>query len=210
MTSIAELEHSCDMEPYARARQLLESQGSARARDLRAAGLEGAQITRLVQRGDLVRLARGVYSLPGRAPSADEGLQIVARRVPDGFFCLLTALRIHGLTTQAPHSVWLGIAAGRHAPKLDWPSLRVVRYSGAGLSAGIETHDRDGVPLRVTGVARTVVDCFKFRNRIGLDVALEALAQVRRERRASNDEIWWLASQLRMANVMRPYLESIV
>jgi len=198
------------MEPYARARQLLESQGSARARDLRAAGLEGAQITRLVQRGDLVRLARGVYSLPGRAPSADEGLQIVARRVPDGFFCLLTALRIHGLTTQAPHSVWLGIAAGRHAPKLDWPSLRVVRYSGAGLSAGIETHDRDGVPLRVTGVARTVVDCFKFRNRIGLDVALEALAQVRRERRASNDEIWWLASQLRMANVMRPYLESIV
>jgi len=198
------------MEPYARAKQLLESQGSARARDLRAAGLEGAQITRLVQRGDLVRLARGVYSLPGRAPSADEGLQIVARRVPDGFFCLLTALRIHGLTTQAPHSVWLGIAAGRHAPKLDWPSLRVVRYSGAGLSAGIETHDRDGVPLRVTGVARTVVDCFKFRNRIGLDVALEALAQVRRERRASNDEIWWLASQLRMANVMRPYLESIV
>jgi len=198
------------MEPYARAKQLLESQGSARARDLRAAGLEGAQITRLVQRGDLVRLARGVYSLPGRAPSADEGLQIVARRVPDGFFCLLTALRIHGLTTQAPHSVWLGIAAGRHAPKLDWPSLRVVRYSGAGLSAGIETHDRDGVPLRVTGLARTVVDCFKFRNRIGLDVALEALAQVRRERRASNDEIWWLASQLRMANVMRPYLESIV
>lgn len=198
------------MEPYARAKQLLESQGSARARDLRAAGLEGAQITRLVQRGDLVRLARGVYSLPGRAPSADEGLQIVARRVPDGFFCLLTALRIHGLTTQAPHSVWLGIAAGRHAPKLDWPSPRVVRYSGVGLSAGIETHDRDGVPLRVTGVARTVVDCFKFRNRIGLDVALEALSQVRRERRASNDELWRLASQLRMANVMRPYLESIV
>ncbi|WP_374604806.1 type IV toxin-antitoxin system AbiEi family antitoxin domain-containing protein [Arenimonas sp.] len=197
------------MDPYAKAKHLLEAQGSARARDLRAAGLEGTQIARLVQRGELVRLARGVYSLSGRAPSADEGLQIVARRVPDGFFCLLTALRYHGLTTQAPHSVWLGIAAGRHAPKLDWPSLRVVRYSGAGLSAGIETHVRDGVPLRVTGVARTVVDCFKFRNRIGLDVALEALAQVRRERRTSNDEIWRLASQLRMANVMRPYLESV-
>lgn len=197
------------MDPYPKAQRLLEAQGSARARDLRAAGLEGAQIARLVQRGELVRLARGVYSLPGRAPSADEGLQIVARRVPDGFFCLLTALRLHGLTTQAPHSVWLGIAAGRHAPKLDWPSLRVVRYSGAGLSAGIQTHVRDGVPLRVTGVARTVVDCFKFRNRIGLDVALEALTQVRRERRASNDELWRVASQLRMANVMRPYLESV-
>lgn len=197
------------MDPYANAKHLLEAQGSARARDLRAAGLEGAQIARLVKRGELVRLARGVYSLPGRAPSADEGLQIVARRVPDGFFCLLTALRFHRLTTQAPHSVWLGIPAGRHAPKLDWPSLRIVRYSGAGLSAGIETHVRDGVPLRVTGVARTVVDCFKFRNKIGLDVALEALAQVRRERRTSNDEIWRMASQFRMANVMRPYLESI-
>lgn len=197
------------MDPYAKAKHLLEAQGSARARDLRAAGLEGAQIARLVKRGELVRLARGVYSLPGRAPSADEGLQIVARRVPDGFFCLLTALRFHRLTTHAPHSVWLGIPAGRHAPKLDWPSLRIVRYSGAGLSAGIETHVRDGVPLRVTGVARTVVDCFKFRNKIGLDVALEALAQVRRERRTSNDEIWRLASQFRMANVMRPYLESV-
>ncbi|PRH81238.1 type IV toxin-antitoxin system AbiEi family antitoxin domain-containing protein [Arenimonas caeni] len=197
------------MDPYAKAKHLLEAQGSARARDLRAAGLEGAQIARLVKRGELVRLARGVYSLPGRAPSADEGLQIVARRVPDGFFCLLTALRFHRLTTQAPHSVWLGIPAGRHAPKLDWPSLRIVRYSGAGLSAGIETHVRDGVPLRVTGVARTVVDCFKFRNKIGLDVALEALAEVRRERRTSNDEIWRLASQFRMANVMRPYLESV-
>jgi predicted transcriptional regulator of viral defense system len=209
LTLIAELEHSCGMDPYAKAKHLLEAQGSARARDLRAAGLEGAQIARLVKRGELVRLARGVYSLPGRAPSADEGLQIVARRVPDGFFCLLTALRFHRLTTHAPHSVWLGIPAGRHAPKLDWPSLRIVRYSGAGLSAGIETHVRDGVPLRVTGVARTVVDCFKFRNKIGLDVALEALAQVRRERRTSNDEIWRLASQFRMANVMRPYLESV-
>lgn len=197
------------MDPHAKARHLLEAQGSARARELRAAGLEGAQITRLVQRGDLVRLARGVYTLPGRAVSGDEGLQIVARRVPDGFFCLLTALRFHGLTTQAPHAVWLGIAAGGHAPKLDWPSLRIVRYSGAGLSAGIDIHVRDGVSLRVTSVARTVVDCFKFRNKIGLDVALEALAQVHRERRTSNDEIWRLASQFRMANVMRPYLESV-
>lgn len=197
------------MNPHAKARHLLEAQGTARARELRASGLEGSQITRLVQRGELVRLSRGVYALPGREPSGDEGLLIVAQRVPDGFFCLLTALRFHGITTQAPHAVWLGLGAGRHAPKLDWPSLRIVRYSGAGLSAGIETHMRDGIPLRVTGVARTVVDCFKFRNKIGLDVALEALAQVRRERCASHDELWRLASQLRMANVMRPYLESV-
>lgn len=188
---------------------LLEAHGSVRARDLRAAGLEGAQIARLVAQGELVRLSRGVYALADRVPTGDEALVVVARRVPDAFFCLMTALRFHGLTTQAPHAVWLGLGLRRHPPKLDWPSLRIVRYSGAGLSAGIETQVRDGVPLRVTSVARTVVDCFKFRNKTGLDVALEALVQVRRERRASNDELWELASQLRMANVMRPYLESI-
>lgn len=197
------------MDPHAKAKRLLKNQGSARARDLRAAGLESAQIARLVARDQLVRLARGVYALPDRVAAGDDSLLIVARRVPEGFFCLLTALRFHGLTTQAPSEVWLGLAAGRHAPKLDWPTLRVVRQSGIGLSAGIETHLRDGVPFRVTGIARTVVDCFKFRNKIGMDVALEALAQVRRERRASHDEIWRLASQLRMANVMRPYLESV-
>lgn len=197
------------MDIPANARHMLEAQGSARARDLRAAGLESAQIARLVVRGELIRLSRGVYALPGREPSGDEALIVVARRVPDGFFCLLTALRFHGITTQAPHAVWLGLGTGRHSPRLDWPSLRIVRYSGPGLSAGIETRVRDGLQLRVTSVARTVVDCFKFRNKIGLDVALEALAQVRRERLAGNDELWQLASQFRMANVMRPYLESL-
>ncbi|MCZ8319846.1 MAG: type IV toxin-antitoxin system AbiEi family antitoxin domain-containing protein [Lysobacteraceae bacterium] len=197
------------MKFHASARHLLEKQGSARARDLRAAGLEAAQIARLVQRGELIQLARGLYALPHRSPSQDEALVVVAQRKPESFFCLLTALRFHGLTTQAPGAVWLGLGPGQHAPKLDWPSLRVVRYSGAGLTAGIETHLRDGIPLRVTGVARTVVDCFKFRNKIGLDVALEALAQARRERRASNDAIWQLATALRMANVMRPYLEAV-
>ncbi len=197
------------MDIHLEAQHLLETNGSARARDLRAAGLESAQIGRLVQRGELVRLSRGVYALAGRVPTEDEGLLVVAQRAPHAFFCLLTALRFHGLTTQAPHEVWIGLGSSRNPPKLDWPPLRVARYSGAGLSTGIETHVRDGIPLRVTGVARTVVDCFKFRNKIGLDVALEALAQIRRERRAGNDEIWQLASQLRMANVMRPYLESL-
>lgn len=197
------------MKSHASAQQLLEKRGSARARDLRAAGLESAQIARLVQRGELIQLTRGVYALAKRVPSENEALIVVAQRKPEGFFCLLTALRFHGLTTQAPSEVWLGLGPGRHAPKLDWPPLRVVRYSGAGLVAGIEAHERDGVPLRVTSVARTVVDCFKFRNKIGLDVALEALAQVRRERRAGNDAIWRLAVELRMANVMRPYMEAM-
>lgn len=197
------------MKSHALARQLLEKQGSARARDLRAAGLEAAQIARLVQRGELIQMARGLYALPHRRPSQDEALVVVAQRKPEGFFCLLTALRFHNLTTQAPGAIWLGLGPGQHVPKLDWPALRVVRYSGAGLTAGIETHVRDGIPLRVTSVARTVVDCFKFRNKIGLDIALEALEQARRERLARNDEIWRLATALRMANVMRPYMEAM-
>ena len=197
------------MDIPANARHMLEAQGSARARDLRAAGLESAQIARLVVRGELIRLSRGVYALPGREPSGDEALIVVARRVPDGFFCLLTALRFHGITTQAPHAVWLGLGTGRHSPRLDWPSLRIVRYSGPGLSAGIETRVRDGLQLRVTSVARTVVDCFKFRNKIGLDVALEALKDAWRSRKVTMAELSHFAKINRVERVMQPYLEAV-
>ena len=197
------------MDNFSKAKQLLEATGSARARDLNALGLERAQLGRLVDRGLLIRLSRGIYALADREPSEHEGLRVVAQRAPHAFFCLLTALRFHRLTTQAPHEVWIGLGARRNPPPLDWPPLRVVRFSGVGLTLGVRAQIRDGIPLKVTSVARTVVDCFKFRNKIGLDVALEALAQARRERRATNDEIWEVASQLRMANVMRPYLESL-
>jgi len=191
------------------ARGLIGRHGTARSRELEAAGVARAQLSRMVTSGDLVRVARGLYALQGREPASDEALVVVARRAPQAIFCLLTALRFHGLTTQAPFEVWLGIGHRDRAPRLDWPPLRVVRFSGTSLEAGVETREVEGVPIKVTGVARTVVDCFKFRNKIGLDVALEALREAHRSKHASMDELWHYAQICRVANVMRPYLEAL-
>jgi len=115
---------------------------------------------------------------------------------------------VHDLTTQSPFEVWLAIPNKARAPKMDYPPLRVVRFSGAALTDGIEEHQIDGVTVRVTNVARTVADCFKFRNKIGLDVALEALQESWRAKRVTMDELWRYANLCRVANVMRPYMES--
>jgi predicted transcriptional regulator of viral defense system len=133
----------------------------------------------------------------------------VACRVPKGIICLLSALRFHTLTTQAPFEVWLAIENKAVAPKLNYPPLRIVRFSGTAFTDGVETHVVDGVTIRVTSVAKTVADCFKYRNKIGLDVALEALREAWHEKRMSSDEIWHYAKVCRVANVMRPYLESL-
>jgi predicted transcriptional regulator of viral defense system len=129
--------------------------------------------------------------------------------VPKGIICLLSALRFHGLTTQAPFEVWLAIENKALAPKLEYPPLRIVRFSGAALTEGVEEHIVDGVTIRITGVAKTVADCFKYRNKIGLDVALEALRDAWHEKRMNSDEIWRYAKVCRVANVMRPYLDSL-
>ena len=122
---------------------------------------------------------------------------------------MLTALRVHELTTQSPHEVWIAIGNKDHPPRLSYPRLRTLRFSPASLEAGIETHTIDGTPIRVTSVAKTVADCFKFRSKVGLEVALEALREVRRTRRASVDELWRCARVDRVVNVMRPYLEAL-
>ena len=136
-------------------------------------------------------------------------LLTVAKRAPAVVFCLLSALRIYDLTTQAPFEIWIAIANKAHPPRLEYPPLRTLRFSDASLAAGVETHTIDGVPVRVTSVAKTVADCFKFRNKIGLDVALEALREARSANRASADELWRYAKVNRVANVMRPYLEAM-
>lgn len=195
--------------PLEIARALIGRHGTARSRELEAAGMARAQLSRLVASGDLIRVARGLYALPGREPASDEALVVVAKRAPQAIFCLLTALRFHGLTTQAPFEVWLGIGHKDRAPKLDWPPLRVVRFSGGSLNEGVETRQVDDVPIKVTGVARTVADCFKFRNKIGVDVAMEALREARRSKLASMDDLWHFAQAGRVANVMRPYLEAL-
>ncbi len=188
---------------------LARTRGLVRPIDLAPLGIPRVALTRAVRGGQLERVGRGLYGLVARPVSAHGTLAEVARRSPKGVICLLSALRFHDLTTQAPFEVWLAIENKAAALKLAYPPLRLVRFSGAALTEGVEEHLVDGVKVRVTSVAKTVADCFKYRNKIGLDVALEALREAWTARRMTSDEIWRYAKIDRVANVMRPYLESL-
>ena len=189
---------------------LAERQPLLRARDLATHGLPTVVLSRLVAAGRLERVARGVYSLPGRALSEHRSLAEAALRVPRGVVCLLSALRVHGIGTQAPFEVWMAIPHHSPTPRLDQPALRVVRMSGAALAEGVDLINIDGVQVPVFNAAKTVADCFKYRNKIGLDVALEALRDGWSQRKLSMDALWHYATVNRVANVMRPYLESVI
>lgn len=180
-----------------------------RTRDLESQGLSRVAISRKLQRGELIRVSRGVYAEPGYLGTEHSAIVQVARRAPRVVFCLLTALRLHGLTTQNPSEVWIAIGQESHPPRMAYPRIRTVRFSRASLQAGVETRTIEGLEIQVTSVAKTVADCFKFRNKVGLDVALEALREARRARRASIDDLWKYAKVDRVLNVMRPYLEAI-
>jgi predicted transcriptional regulator of viral defense system len=180
-----------------------------RARELTEQGLPTVVLSRLVAAGKLERIARGVYTLPGRALSEHRSLAEVSLRVPRGVVCLLSALRVHGIGTQAPFEVWMAIPHHSPTPRLDQPALRVVRMSGAALTEGIEAVEIDGLKVPVFNAAKTVADCFKYRNKIGLDVALEALRDGWSQRKLAMDALWHHARVDRVANVMRPYLESV-
>lgn len=192
-----------------RIKTLLRRAGTARSRELVAAGVSRSELSRMVATGQLMRVARGLYAMPDYQGGEHSALVAVAKRAPGVVFCLLTALRIHDLTTQAPFEVWIAIGNKDHPPRLDYPPLRTMRFSAAALAAGVEMHRIDGAEVRVTSVAKTVADCFKFRNKIGLDVALEALREARRARKASADDLWRYARINRVTNVMRPYLEAV-
>ena len=188
---------------------LAERRPLLHSRDLTAQALPTVVLSRLVAAGKLERVARGVYSLPERALSEHRSLAEVALRAPRGVVCLLSALRVHGIGTQAPFEVWLAIPPHTPTPRLEQPTLRVVRMSGPALSEGVEPIGIDGVQVPVFNANKAVADCFKFRNKIGLDVAMEALQEAWRAKRASMDELWRYATLCRVANVMRPYMESL-
>ncbi|QDA57675.1 type IV toxin-antitoxin system AbiEi family antitoxin domain-containing protein [Thermomonas aquatica] len=197
-------------DPAAIAKALIQHKGAVRSRELVDAGVARVQLSRLVAAGELIRLARGVYTAPGVVlPGSEEGVLVVAERIPEARLCLLTALRLHGLTTQAPFEVWIAIGNKDRLPRLDWPPLRVLRFSGEALTAGLETRTMGSKQVRVTNVAKTVADCFKFRNLVGLDVAIEALRDALRARATSVDELWKYAQICRVTTVMRPYLEAL-
>jgi len=180
-----------------------------RTRDVDSAGASRALLASLTDEGRLLKLGRGLYTLPDRTASEYESFAEVATRNASGVLCLLSALRFHDLTTQQSSDVWLAIPHKARAPHFDYPPLRIVRMSGPAMTEGVEIADLAGAEVRVFGVAKTVADCFKFRNKIGLDVALEALREAWNGKRTTMDELWRYAEICRVANVMRPYLEAV-
>jgi predicted transcriptional regulator of viral defense system len=182
--------------------------GLVRTRDLEAQGTSRPAIRRMVSSGQLEQIARGLYAPAGFEATEHHGLAAAAALVPEGVVCLLSALQFHHLGTQAPFEVWLAIGTKARKPVVPEPPLRIVRFSERALREGIETKPIEGVTVKVTTPARTVADCFKYRNKIGLDVAIEALREYRRSRR-SMDDLTRAAEVVRVSNVMRPYLESV-
>ncbi|MGH6692158.1 MAG: type IV toxin-antitoxin system AbiEi family antitoxin domain-containing protein [Gammaproteobacteria bacterium] len=179
------------------------------ARELAQAGIHRQVLSRLVAGGEIERIARGLYRLPEHAVTEHHGLAIAAAAVPHGVVCLLSALQFHRIGTQLPSQVWMAIDRRARRPALRYPPLRIVRYTGAALTEGVESHRVEGREVRVYNVAKTVADCFKYRNKIGLDVALEALREAWRARRFTMDELDRYAAVCRVQRVMRPYLEAL-
>ena len=188
---------------------LASQRGLLRASDLDAIGSPRVILTRMTAAGLLERIGRGLYRLPGTQVTEFESLALVATRVPQAVFCLLTALQFHGLTTQLPRQVWIAMPRGSHVPRIAYPPIKMVQFTGEAYTAGIEEVERDGVTLRVYGVAKTVADCFKHRNKIGLDVALEALKDAWRSRKVTMAGLSHFAKINRVERVMQPYLEAV-
>ena len=195
--------------PLQKIMQYIGQHGIVRPRDIEAIGLPREYLVRLHRQGKLNRPGRGIYTLPDANVTERHSYAEVAKRVPEAVICLLSALAFHEITTQSPASIWIALCKGARTPTLASPSLRIVRLSGPSLTQGIENHQVDGVSVRVYSAAKTVADCFKFRNKIGLDVAIEALKDCLRQKKATVNEIHRYAKVCRVSNVIRPYMEAL-
>lgn len=188
----------------------VQKNGMIRSRELNGLGIPRVYLSRLVREGRLERINRGLYQLVGSSLTAHFTLVQAAKRIPNGVACLLSALSFHSFTTQLPHQVWIAVERGRwKAGQRDLP-LRIFEFSGRSFHEGIETRIVQDVSIKVYSPAKTVADCFKYRNKIGLDVALESLRECQRENRCTSDELWHYAKVCRVSNVMRPYMEAMV
>jgi predicted transcriptional regulator of viral defense system len=197
--------HSQNM---AKAVNFAKKHGMIRVRDAVKEGIHPENLRRLCKKGLLVKMARGIYIPADSEISQNVGLAQISKRVPNGVICLLSALQFHDIGTQSPFEVWVAIDQKAAAPRIDYPPIRIVRFSGKALSEGIEIHQIEGVEVEIYNKAKTIADCFKFRNKIGLDIALEALKDSRQRKLCTNDEIWKYAKLCRVSNVMKPYLEA--
>lgn len=189
---------------------VLKERGLLRLRDAQKLGIAPETMARLVRDGTAVRPARGLYQLTDASPNTHHTLAEAAALVPKGVICLTTALQFHELSLQMPSAVWIAIERSDWKPRVDYPPIRFVRFSGRALTNGVEHHQIEGVEVKVFGPAKTIVDCFRYRNKIGLDIALEGLKEGLRRRRVTPDQLARAAQEGRVWSVMRPYIEAIV
>lgn len=190
--------------------KIVREKGMIRPRELEEYGIAREYLRRMVDRGLLERAARGLYRIPDADVSENFSLAEASKKVPNGIICLLSALRYHDLTTVSPYEVWMAVERTSKTPKIDRPLIKIVKFSGQAFNSGIEEVIIENVRVRVYSPAKTVADCFKYRNKIGMDVALEALRDCRRQKKCSVDEVWQYAEIDRVSNIMRPYLEAII
>lgn len=189
--------------------KLARKLGVLRARDLKRVGMPRVYLKEMVEGGKLLRTGRGLYVCSGAVLTENHSLAEAAKLWPNGVICLLSSLRFHGLTTENPHELWIAIPRGARAPRSRALALRTLWFSGEMLNAGIERHVIEGVNVPIYCVAKTVADCFRFRNRIGVNIAVDALREAWRTRRVTADDLWKYAKICRVLNVMRPYFESL-
>ena len=193
-----------------RALDLLAIRGMLRLKDFRTAGIAAETLARLVREEVIVRPARGLYQLADAPADAAHALAEAAVLVPKGVICLTSALQYHGLTLQMPSAIWMAIERTTWRPKIHYPRIRFVRFTGAALIEGVSWHRVENVEVPITDPTRTIVDCFRYRAKVGLDVALGGLREGLRRRRCSPDELWRYAQHARIWSVMSPYVEAIV
>lgn len=185
-----------------------EMGGIIRTRDAIQAGIHPRTLYQLRGSGALEVISRGVYRLTDQDQVSDPDLVIIAKRVPHAVICLVSALAYHDITTQIPHAVSIALPKGAETPRVDYPPISVHRFSEAALKEGIETHQIDGVPIKVYCLEKTLADCFKFRNKIGMDIVLEALKFYKARKKFNLEKLIMYAKVCRVQNIMRPYLEA--
>lgn len=190
--------------------EMVRKTGVVRAREVREAGLHPEYLRKLCKSGQLIRTGRGLYVLAGGDFTEHHSLAEACKRVPHGIICLLSALSFYEIGAQNPHLIWMAIDRAMRKPKVDYPPIRIFRFSGPSLKEGIEEKKIEGVSVRVYNPAKTVADCFKYRNKVGIDVAIEALKECWRSRRCEIDELVHYAKICRVQNIMQPYMEAIV
>jgi predicted transcriptional regulator of viral defense system len=188
---------------------IVKDRGILKVKDLREKGINPEYLRRLCEKGKVKRISRGLYIHPDIEISSNIGLAQVSKRVSHSVICLLSALQFHDIGTQSPHEVWIAIGRDVRRPLIDYPPLRIMRFSGKAFNEGVEKHLVEGVTVRIYNPAKTVADCFKYRNKIGLDVAIEALRDCLKSKKCSYAELWKYAKICRVTNIMKPYLESI-